>query len=425
MRAPTHRAFGVAALALAWTALAPLAQAEVRLAKPESVGLSSGQLSRLNSEMHALVDAGKLAGVTTLVARKGRVVHLDAYGKQDVETGQPLTKDTIFRIASMTKPVTGVAMMMLYEEGKWRLDDPVAKHIPEFAGLKVKTADGRLVDQTHPMTMRELMSHTAGFDVSAGYAGPTDISDPNQPLQAMIDKLTKLPLAAQPGADWRYGPSVNIQGYIVEKLSEQPFDVFLQSRLFGPLKMVDTGFHVPPAKANRLARVHTYSPDGGIVAAPKTGTPTVKPVFLSGSGGLFSTAEDYWRFAQMLANGGAAEGVRFLKPETVKLMRANVLNEGVLVDLYGPSQPGIGFGMDFAVTLDPAKAGTPQGRDSYYWGGAFGTWFWIDPTNDLIFVGMIQNLRGSVPGAGTPDVRSLSARLLYPALRPASRQAAR
>jgi CubicO group peptidase (beta-lactamase class C family) len=408
--------FGVVTALLVASVLgAGAASADVRVAPPESVGVSSAGLAALNREMHALVDAGKLAGVTTLVARRGKVVHLDAYGKRDAESGAPVRPDTIFRIASMTKPVTGVAMMMLYEEGKWRLDDPVAKHIPAFADLKVRAADGTLVPQRRPMTMRELMSHTAGFDVSSGYEA-VNLTDPAQPLRAMIDKLAKLPLVDQPGTDWNYGPSVNIQGYIVEQLSGRPLDVFFKERIFRPLKMADTDFYTPPAKADRLARVHSYGPDGRIVAAPVTGTPTVKPVFLAGSGGLVSTAEDYWRFAQMLANGGALDGARLLRPETVALMRRDVLPKGVLLDLYGPTQPGVGFGMDVAVTLDPAAAGTPQGRGSYYWGGAYGTWFWIDPVNELVFVGLIQNLRGSVPGAGTPDVRSLSTRLVYPAL---------
>ena len=400
-------------LAAAATAATP-SWAQVKIADPASVGVSPSGLQAIDKTFHGLVDQGRLAGVTTLLARHGKVVHFDAYGVQDVSTKAPVTRDTIFRIASMTKPITGVAMMILHEEGKWELDDPVAKHIPEFAGLKVKGPDGALVAQDHPMTMRELMSHTAGFDVSSGY-GP-DVVDRDQPLQAMIDKLAKLPLAAQPGSDWRYGPSVNIQGYVVEKLSGQPLDEFFQQRIFGPLKMADTGFHVPAAKLLRLSAIHTYDAEKRLVVHAGGADPTVKPALLSGSGGLYSTTEDYWRFCQMLLNGGELDGARILKPETVKLMRRNVLKEGVLVDLYGPSQQGVGFGMDFAVILDPAKAQTPQGKDSYYWGGAYGTWFWIDPTNDLVFVGMIQNLGGSVPGRDTPEVRSISYPLVYGAV---------
>jgi CubicO group peptidase (beta-lactamase class C family) len=394
------------------------AAADVRLSPPASVGFSPTGLSAINGAMHGLVDQKKLAGVTTLVARHGKVVHFDVYGRRDAESGAPIAKDTIFRIASMTKPITGVAMMQLYEQGKWAMDDPVAKHIPEFANLKVKGPNGTLVEQTSPMTMRQLMSHTAGFDVSAGYEG-ANISPRDQNLKYMIGKLATLPLADQPGADWNYGPSVNIQGYVVEKLSGERLDRYFERHIFAPLGLMDTGFSVAPGKAGRVARVHTYGPDGTIVAAPQGPEPTVQPVFLAGSGGLYSTTEDYWRFAQGLLDiekGRASGARRILKPETVKLMRRNVLNDGVLVDLYGPSQQGTGFGMDFAVVLDPLKANSPQGRESYYWGGAFGTWFWIDPTNDLVFVGMIQNLNGSTPGRGTPEVRSLSQRLTYQAL---------
>ena len=289
-------------------------------------------------------------------------------------------------------------MMMLWEEGKWKLDDPVAKHIPEFAGLKVKTADGALADQKSPMLMKQLMSHSAGFDRSAGYSTANlQATD----LQGMIDKLAKLPLAFQPGTDWRYGPSVDIQGYVVQKLSGQSLDVFLHDRLFGPLGMLDTGFWVDALKAPRCASVHVYK-DGKVVPqdAPNT-VRTSKPAFLSGSGGLSSTAGDYFAFTQMILNGGQSGGRRYLKADTVKLMHTNVLNPGVNVTLYSPDTRGLGFGMDFAIVMDQAANKTSQAQNSFYWGGAFGTWFWIDPTNDLIVIGMIQNLNGSTPGAGT------------------------
>lgn len=403
-----------ASAAVLATLSAGAAAAEVAVVAPAEAGFSATGVTALKAEMQSLIDQKKLAGAVTLLARQGKVVHFEAYGVQDIATGQPTTRDTIYRIASMTKPVTGVAMMILWEEGRWSLDDPVAKHIPEFANLVVTAADGGTEPQAHPMTMRELMSHTAGFDVSAGYE---DDGLQDGDLQAMIDKLATLPLAVQPGTDWRYGPSVNIQGYIVEKLSGQSLDAFFKSRIFDPLTMPDTGFHVDAAKLDRVSAVHTYGPDGMIAPAGEMRpAPTSPPTFLSGSGGLFSTAEDYWRFAQMLANGGEFEGARILKPETVELMRTNVLADGVKVDLYGPSQDGVGFGLDFAVIMDPRAAGTPQGLNSFYWGGAFGTWFWIDPTHDLVFVGMIQNLRGSIPGAGTPPLRDISPRLVYEAL---------
>jgi CubicO group peptidase (beta-lactamase class C family) len=401
-------------LVLSAGTLGSVAATDVPMVTPESVGFSSSGLKAYEQALRALVDEKRLAGFTTLVARRGKVVEFAAHGYKDVSAQTPVAKDTIFRIASMTKPIAGVAMMMLWEEGKWTLDDPVHKHIPQFKGLQVKSENGALVAQAHPMTMRELMSHTAGFDVSAGYR---DANLNAGDLQGMIDKLAKLPLAAQPGTDWRYGPSVDIQGYIVEKLSGQTLDQFLSKRLFEPLKMKDTGFWVDASKVDRVSRIHTYGPDKKIVLAPDSPRdPSQRPRFLSGSGGLLSTAEDYWRFAQMLLNGGQSEGMRFLKSSTVELMGTNVLNEGVLLDLYGPKEPGIGFGLDFAIVLDPAKANTPRGKNTFYWGGAFGTWFWIDPTNDLIVIGMIQNLNGSIPTGDTPPVRSISPRLVYAAL---------
>jgi CubicO group peptidase (beta-lactamase class C family) len=403
-------------IALIGSAAGP--RADAPLAAPESVGFSVDGLKTFQRTMRALVDEGKLAGVTTLVARHGKVVHLDAYGVQDLATRKPVTSDTIFRLASMTKPIVGVAMMMLWEQGKWTLDDRVSEHIPEFAGLKVATPGGE-VPQTKPMTMRQLMSHTAGFDVNAGYA-KLNLPERGQPLRAFIDKLAKLPLAAQPGTDWRYGPSVDIQGYIVEKLSGQTLDVFLRTKIFEPLGMNDTGFWVDKSKADRVTSIFTYGPDKHLISATaaqgQRGDPSSKPAFLSGSGGLLSTTNDYFKFAQMVLNGGEANGKRFLKASTVQLMRTNVLADGVAVDTYGPSQPGVGFGLDFAIVMDPAVANTPEGRGSFYWGGAFGTWFWLDPVNDVVVVGMIQNVNGSSPTGGSPQVRPLSRQLVYQAL---------
>ena len=406
------------ALVLVVGNLGGTAERDVPRVAPESVGFSATGLKTYEQALRTLVDEQRLAGFTTLVARHGKVAAFDAYGYKDVSARTPMTTDTIFRIASMTKPIAGVAMMMLWEEGKWALDDPVAKHIPEFRNLQVKSEGGAPIAQAHPMTMRELMSHSAGFDVSAGYRD-ANLNDAD--LQGMIDKLSKLPLAAQPGTDWRYGPSVDIQGYIVEKLSGQPLDQFLAKRIFEPLKMKDTGFWVDPSKLSRVASIHTYNPDKKVMLLAATPgqparDPSRKPRFLSGSGGLLSTTEDYWRFAQMLLNGGQAEGVRFIKTSTIELMRTNVLNDGVMLDLYGPKEPGIGFGLDFAIVMDPAKANTPRGKNTFYWGGAYGTWFWIDPTNDVIVVGMIQNLNGSSPTQGSPQVRPLSRKLVYAAL---------
>jgi CubicO group peptidase (beta-lactamase class C family) len=415
---PSSRRFsallGAALAAVLLTAAGSRLTAAITLVSPESVGFSSAGLKAYGDALNALVTEGRLAGATTLVARHGKVVMYDAYGHQDLDAKTPMAKDTIFRIASMTKPITGVALMMLWEQGKWSLDDPVARHIPEFKDLKVSGPNG-LVPQAHPMTMRELMSHTAGFDVSAPY-NKMGIPDRTKPLQALIDALAKLPLPVQPGSDWRYGPSVDIQGYIVEKLSGMPLDEYLRTKIFAPLKMKDTGFSVDAARSGRVSKIYTYGDDKKIVTAPNQPDATRTPVFLSGSGGLLSTTEDYFRFAQALLNGGELDGARILKPSTIELMRTNVLASGVMVDLYGPTEPGIGFGLDFAIVMDPAAAKSARGRNTFYWGGAYGTWFWIDPTHDVIVVGMIQNQGGSVPTGLTPPLRSMSTSMVYAAM---------
>jgi CubicO group peptidase (beta-lactamase class C family) len=381
-------------------------------------GFAKEGLAAFNAGFHKLVDDKKLANVVTLIARHGEIVNLDAYGVLDTSESptRPVQADSIFRIASMTKPITGAAMMMLWEEGKWALDDPVARHIPEFAGLKVKRKDGEPVDQASPMTMAQLMSHSAGFGRAAEYtAAGVDLRAGD--LQDMIDALAGLPLSFQPGKDWRYGPSVDIQGYLVEKMSGKGLDEFFEERLFAPLGMVDSGFWVDASKGDRVSRIHKYGDDGLIQAAgPSNIFNTAKPKFLAGGGGLVSTIKDYWRFAQMILNGGEFEGRRYLKQSTVDLMHTNVLEPGVNVTLYSPDTVGLGFGMDFAIVQDPEAAKTSQGIESFYWGGAFGTWFWIDPLNEMIVIGMIQNVAGSQTAAGNPAVREQSAKAVYAAM---------
>lgn len=390
--------------------------ADLGSARPESVGMSSQRLSRLTNEMKALTERGAVPGVVTMVARNGKVVHFEAAGKRELESGSPMKKDTIFRIYSMTKPVTGVAMMMLMEHGKWQLDDPVSKYIPEFANLqvaKVDPASGAVqnVAADHPMTMRELMSHTAGL--TYGFGGtPVDklytehkVYDTTQPLQTMIERMAKVPLIFQPGERWHYSLAVDVQGYIVEKLSGQSLSDFMQQHIFAPLKMVDTAFHVPADKLDRFAEFYLRDEDGKFSKHPNTDF-TKPPVLVSGGGGLVSTASDYMRFCQMLLNGGELDGQRILSPLSVKLMRANMLPESA------PTfEPGIGFGLDFAVIEDPAAAGGYYGKGTYFWGGFAGTWFWIDPVYNLIVIGMIQQRDGDAT-----DFRALSRSLTYQAI---------
>jgi len=403
---------------------AATARNDLPIGKAERVGMSSERLARMTQGMQNIVDQGKFAGVVTLVARHGKVVYLDAVGKQDIEANKPMATDSIFRIYSMSKPITGVAMMILFEQGKWQLNDPVAKFIPEFKDLKVYAgagADGKpiLQPQAHPMTMKELMSHTAGFTYGFFSNTPVDamqrqadVLNNDITLAEMIRRVAKLPLNSQPGAQWQYSISVDIQGYIVEKLSGMPFDQFLAKHIFEPLRMVDTGFHVPAEKLSRLAQVYNVDAQGKLRV--ETGgfnrDFSKKPALFSGGGGLVSTASDYFRFCQMLLNGGTLDGVRILSPLSVELMRTNAIGDKT-VSLGGP---GTKFGLDFAITTDPVAAGGYYGEGTYWWGGAAGTWFWIDPVRDLIVVGMVQHLgASSATAAGMPDLRGLSRSIAY------------
>lgn len=397
-------------------------------AAPESVGFIAGGLDKIDAGMQDIVDKKALAGVVTLVARHGKVVQHKAYGFQDLDKQTPMRTDTIARIYSMTKPVTGVAMMMLYEEGKWTPSDPIAKHIPEFANLEVFAGekDGQMIleEPAHPPTMGELMSHSAGFTYGLFGSTPVDklyqaanpLGQPN--LKAFIDRMAKLPLLYQPGTRWVYSVSVDIQGYLVEKLSGKTLPEFLHTRLFEPLGMVDTAFYVSAEKLPRVATIYAYDKAGaGLAPAPGETTVTSPPGLPSGGGGLYGTAADYFRFAQMLLNGGELDGQRILTKTSADMMRTNVLSEQALNSQSGIGQaqfsPAQGFGYDFAVVLDPEAAKRQVGKGSYWWWGIAGTWFWIDPTNDVVFVGIIQR-RGGVPGAANHE--EVSRRVIAEAL---------
>ena len=412
--------------------LAAARAADLETASPSEVGVSAERLERLerlDAGMQRLVDEGKLAGVVTMLARHGKVVFVDAVGKQDVSAGTPMARDTIFRIYSMTKPITGVAMMMLHEEGKFRLGEPVSKYIPGFANLKVHVgdrADGspRLEDADRSMTMAELMSHTGGLGYGLGASNHVDrlyrehgVLNADATLASMIDKLSNLPLLAQPGTRWFYSVGVDVQGYLIEQLSGQPFAEFLEERIFEPLGMVDTAFYVPEAKLDRVAGIYRDGEDGGLAKTDMGPTRTSMPAGPSGGGGLWGTADDYLRFAQMMLNGGELDGVRLLSPRTVELMQTNYVTDEARRTMvaggagHWSSMPGQGFGLDFAIALDPAATGEPYPKGVYYWGGAAGTWFWIDPVTDLTFVGMIQHL-----GPAAAHVQGISRNLVYQAV---------
>ena len=401
-------------------------------ASPESVGFDPARLARLDAYMAGVVAQGRVPGMTTLLARHGKIVSFKTYGSPTFG-GVPLKEDAIFRIYSMSKPITGVAMMILFEEGKWRLDDPVTRYIPEFKTLRVvKTVnpDGTMVleDMRRPPTMREIMAHTAGFGYGLQDEHPVDkLYREKQVLGAnglkeMIDRTAQIPLVFQPGTDWRYSSSVDIQGYIVEKLSGQTLGQFMDQRIFKPLKMKDTAFFVPADKAARPAPVFYFNRDTKKVEEAKTIFGSDLPTYLSppanesGGGGLVGTTMDYARFAQMLLNKGELDGVRILSPASVELMGTNAIPKNVLVASNGTSvtrfNEAVGFGLDFMVVNDPRTAGTLEGKGTMSWGGAAGTWFWVDPTNDIIFVGMIQRLGGS----GGDDLGAMARTLTYQAL---------
>ena len=373
--------------------------------QPESVGISSERLERLHALIQGEIDKKQLAGAVTILARHGKVVEYKTYGKRDIASGTAMTRDTIFRDYSMTKPVTGVAMMILYEQGKWLPSDPISKYIPEFAHLKVfkgMDADGKmiLVDPEHAPTMRELMTHTAGFGYGMG-KGPVDamyhdlkvMQSAN--LQEMIEKLAKIPLYYQPGKGWLYSTSMDIQGYIVEKLSGQSLPDFMREHIYTPLGMRDAGFYVPEDKRNRFATLYRANPQGELVAG-EPGDYAKQPTMASGGGGMVSTAEDYFRFASMLANRGELDGKRVLAPSTVKLMTSSHTPDSLLTGEFGIGlsviRPGFAWGYDCAVIFDPAEANLPDGKGTFFWDGAAGTWFFVDPTNDIVFVAMIQRM---------------------------------
>jgi CubicO group peptidase (beta-lactamase class C family) len=382
---------------------------DLTLTKPESVGFSTQRLERLHSLIQNEVDHKQIAGAVTILARHGKVVDYRTYGVRDMATAAPMTRDTIFRDYSMTKPVIGVAMMILYEEGKWLPSDPVAKFIPEFAHLKVfkgVDADGKmiLVDLDHAPTMRELMSHSAGFTygfgntpVDAIYRDQHVLASKN--LQEMIDKLARIPLLYQPGKAWVYSLSMDIEGYIIEKLSGQTLPDFLHENIFQPLDMRDAGFFVPANNQQRFATNYRDDGQGHLVPVINDGLTNgyaTQPTMPSGGGGLVSTAEDYYRFAQMLANSGELDGKRILAPSTVKLMTSNHLPASLLTGEFAGGmhvmRPGFGYGYNCAVVFDPPEANLPDGKGTFLWDGAAGTWFWVDPANDIVFVAMIQRM---------------------------------
>jgi len=384
---------------------APAAVDGVPTADPAAVGMSSARLGRLETALKGYVDRHDVAGVVALVARRGKVVHFSAHGHRDRDAGKPMTQDAIFRIASMTKPVASVALMMLYEEGRFQLKDPIAKWLPEFADQRVampatyqELGRGRYktVPASRPITVQHLLTHTAGLaNTYRGITKPEfDEIAPQQKLGDTLSdlstRLAKVPLNFEPGDQWEYGVATDLVGRLVEVMSGKRLDVFLRDRLFDPLKMTDTHFHLPSTKLDRFTAVYRPA-DGGKLALLEPPTADSRFVrephtYFSGAGGLLSTARDYFRFSQMMLNGGTLDGTRILGRKTVELMTANHTGD-LDVWLVGP---GHGFGLGYAVVLDPGKVAMPYSIGSYFWWGAFNTTFWIDPKEQLVGILLTQ-----------------------------------
>lgn len=397
---------------------------------PEAVGLCSERLERIDAWMRAYVEAGKLAGLSVTVGRGGAVAWSRARGLCDLDRNRPMAPETIVRIYSMTKPLTSVAVMMLYEEGRFQLDDPVTRFLPEFRGMRVLTGGSRRKWESVPaerdITVRDLLTHTAGLTygfmestlVDAMYRDEgVDFQTAETSLAEVVAKAAALPLLSQPGAEWNYSIATDVLGHLVAVVSGVPFDVFLRERVIRPLGMRDTDFHVPRDKLDRFASNYAVGPDGrlALIDDAREGRYARPRAVASGGGGLVSTAADYARFCRFILNGGDLDGVRLLGRKSVALMTTNHLR-GDLADMGQPrfsesSYSGIGFGLGFSVMLDPAKAqilGTPG---EVAWGGAASTAFWIDPAEDLFVILLTQLM----PSSALPLRRELRV-LTYAAL---------
>lgn len=384
-------------------------------AAPETVGLSRERLARISSWMRDLTDTGKLAGASVAILRNGYVAFRDQSGQQDIAANTPMRNDTLVRIYSMTKPLTTVAALMLYERGLFQLDDPITRFIPEFADMQVWVSGAgesmQLKPTTRPFTIRELMNHTSGLTYGFINATPVDalyreqqldFQAADRPLAELVAQLTELPLLAEPGTEWNYSVSTDVLGYLVELWSGQDFQSFLHEQVLAPLGMDDTGFHVPEDKWPRFAANYCKSCDGSLkqIDAGAGGGRYAQPaVTFSGGGGLVSTLDDYLRFAQMMLNNGELDGTRLLSRKTVQLMTSNHL-PGDMASMGQPrfsesSYDGIGFGLGFSVTLDPCAAQVIGSAGEYAWGGVASTAFWIDPVEQQAVVFFAQFMPSS------------------------------
>ncbi len=372
------------------------------MADPASVGMSADRLQRIAPAMQKYIDDKLVPGVVTLVARKGKVVHFESQGFMDVDSRKAMRPDAMFRIASMTKPITSVALMMLWEEGKFQLRDPVSKFIPDFADQRVSTTSdasgnsGALVPVAREATIRDMLTHTSGMANS--YMGNTShyasqaMVMPNDTLESYIGRLAKMPLNYQPGEEWQYSAATDVVGRLVEVISGQTLAEFMDERIFGPLGMNDTHFFLDDDKGGRLMSQYTPGPDNNQIVLQDPGSNRSRWIdnenkrVYRGAGGLVSTPHDYLRFQQAMLNGGELDGARLLSPNTLDLMMENHTGD---LDLWLPG-PGMGFGLGWAVVEDRGEAASPMSEGSVYWGGAYCTISWIDRENELIGILMTQ-----------------------------------
>jgi len=384
----------------------------------EAAGLSVERLARITATMNRYVEEGRIAGTVSFVARDGRVAYFEAVGKRDVEKGLSMEKDTIFRIASMSKAVTSVAAMILVEEGRLLLTDPVSKFLPAFKKTVVLAAPLATVPAKREITVRDLLTHTSGLSYGTGPAEAQYraagaylwyFADKPEPIGAVVDRIAGLPFDAQPGERWVYGFSTDVLGRVIEVVSGQNLETFFRSRIFEPLTMKDTSFFLPAAKRARLAAVYAAKPEGGIERAPEGGRGQGDYVdgpgkCFSGGAGLLSTAGDYARFLQMLLEGGAWGGVRILSPKTVQLMVANHVGS-----LYDGGRAG--FGLGFEIEEDVGRAGKMGSPGAYGWGSAYYSSYWVDPSEKLVAVFLAQ-----LQPAGGLDLQAKFRNLVYQAV---------
>jgi len=393
---------GKTAMALGLFALIvpALSAQRLPLATPEEVGLSSERLQRIGETFQTYTEEGRISGAVGMVLRNGRVAYSEAWGIRDLAAGDAMEEEDIFRIYSMTKPITSVAVMLLYEEGRFFLNEPIGRYLPDLANLQVADLSEALRGQPiptertrRPVRIHDLLRHTSGFTygefsntvVDSVYRERQVVYQPT--LEDVVARLGQIPLAYQPGTRWHYSVSVDVLARFVEVVSGQSFDAFLQERIFEPLGMYDTGFDVPASKRDRFARTYGHSgPDRTLVLGDTIGVTPPLGNF-SGGAGLMSTAHDYARFAQMLLNGGELDGVRILGRKTIDLMTVDHLEDGMPT---GFLQPGWGFGLGFTVKNEAGLDGMPDSVGSFSWIGAQGTSFWIDPKENLVGVFMVQ-----------------------------------